>query len=133
PLAAFSRQYIFQPLGLRDTSIVDHYPSGISVLAHGYEAQDGQSIPSESRWEQTGDGQVHTNARDMLRWLRHLDNDTPLTTPGGLHTPGVQTLLTDGAAPVVGSPRDSYYHGLEAVRLDGEAMWAHAGGWAGYR
>ncbi|MDS1139474.1 serine hydrolase domain-containing protein [Pusillimonas sp. SM2304] len=132
-LADFSRQYIFQPLGMSATTIVDHYPSGIARLARGYEKRDGHVSISESAWEQSGDGQVHTSARDMLRWLRHLDADTPLATPGGLHTAGVLTLLTEGNVPVAGKPEVSYHYGLEAVNLGNEAVWAHGGGWAGYR
>src|SRR5690606_4764393 len=102
--ASFSKQYIFQPLGMRDTTIVGHYPSGITQLARGYENQDGHIRISESRWEQTGDGQVHTSARDLLRWLRHLDSDTTLTAPGGLHTARVLTMLADGDIPIVAQP-----------------------------
>ncbi|MFT0531581.1 serine hydrolase domain-containing protein [Castellaniella hirudinis] len=131
-LAAFSRQYIFEPLNLRATTIVDRYPSGLARLARGYEMKDGQLRISESRWEQTGDGQVHTSARDLLIWLRHLDDDTPLTTPAGRATPGVLTLLTEGRAPEPGIG-DRYRYGLSAVAFGDEAAWAHGGGWAGYR
>src|SRR5687767_8136225 len=35
-LAEFSRQQIFEPLGMKNTSIVDRYPDGIAALARGY-------------------------------------------------------------------------------------------------
>ena len=35
-LAEFSRQQIFEPLGMNKTSIVDRYPDGIAALARGY-------------------------------------------------------------------------------------------------
>ncbi|MGB6103873.1 MAG: serine hydrolase domain-containing protein [Pusillimonas sp.] len=132
-LATFSRQYIFEPLGMRDTTIVDHYPSGITAMARGYQIDAGRARISESRWEQTGDGQVHASARDMLRWLRHLDDDTVLSTPSGRPADaGVLSLLTSGDTPV-SEARNGYQFGLEAIKLEHENAWAHGGGWAGYR
>jgi CubicO group peptidase (beta-lactamase class C family) len=132
-LAAFSRQYVFEPLGMRDTHIVDHYPSGITQLARGYRANGGKVGISESSWEQTGDGQVHTSAGDMLRWLRHMAADTSLRTPSGERAPGVLSMLTDGQEPHPEDGDGSYYYGIEALRLGDAQTWGHGGGWAGYR
>lgn len=132
-LAAFSSQYIFQPLGMHHTVIVDHYPSRLPALARAYENQDGRLHLRESSWEQTGDGQVHTSAQDMLRWLQHVAHNTSLTTPRGAPAAGLLTLLTEDAAPRASKPEDSYHFGLEAVSLGEDVVWAHEGGWAGYR
>ncbi|TKR55078.1 beta-lactamase family protein [Allopusillimonas ginsengisoli] len=133
-LASFSRQYIFKPLGMPYTLIVDHYPSGINKLARGYQVKAGQTHINEPTWEQTGDGQVHTNASDMLQWLRRLDSNTPMTTPAGKQTAGILSLLTSDTEPVVDADtRKSYWNGLEAMKLGEQITWAHSGGWGGYR
>jgi len=132
-LASFSRQYIFEPLDMLDTVIVDHYPSGIAQLARGYEDKNGKVSISESSWEQTGDGQVHTSAGDMLRWLRHLDGDTALRTPSGKPAQGILSTLTDGQDPHLEEDGGGYYFGLEAMKMGDIKAWAHGGGWAGFR
>ncbi|MDP1909783.1 MAG: serine hydrolase domain-containing protein, partial [Hyphomicrobium sp.] len=63
----FSQANIFLPLGMTSTSIVDRYPADIPRLARGYSVSAAGGI-SESAWEQTGDGQVHTTVRDLALW-----------------------------------------------------------------
>ncbi len=67
-LKDFSQANIFSPLGMRSTSIVDRYPAEIPQLARGYSVSEAGTSISESAWEQTGDGQVHTTVRDLALW-----------------------------------------------------------------
>jgi len=53
-LAEFSREQIFDPLGMMDTSIVDRYPDGIAALARGYRPDAGGFAIDETGWEQVG-------------------------------------------------------------------------------
>lgn len=128
-LLRFSQRYIFEPLGMDETAIVDRYPSALPQLARGYRLKDGQIQNSESSWEQTGDGQVHSSAADILRWLGHLEQDTVLKSPEGQPLKGVRSLLTQSAPT---EPKDNYQFGLETVQLGDDAAWGHGGGWAGY-
>ncbi len=130
PLSRFSQRYIFEPLGMDETAIVDRYPSALPQLARGYRVKDGQVQNSESSWEQTGDGQVHSSAADMWRWLQHLEQDTVLQSPEGQPLMGLRSLLTQSAPT---EPKDNYQFGLETVQLGQDyAAWGHGGGWAGY-
>lgn len=128
-LAAFSQQYIFRPLGMERTAIVDRYPAGLPQMARGYRVKDGQVQQVESSWEQTGDGQVHSSAADIGRWLAHLEKDTVLNSPDGHSLPGVRTVLTQSQPQ---TPAGNYQFGLETVQVGEFAAWGHGGGWAGY-
>lgn len=135
-LREFSGQRIFRPLGMHATRVVDRYPlpevAPPGEWARGYRSEgDGKFVRDESLWEQVGDGQVHTSARDMGRWLLHLDADTPLVTRDGAATPGVRSLLL-GIDVRAQKKRVDYRNGLEARVLNGHGAWVHAGGWAGY-
>lgn len=130
PLKQFSQHYIFEPLGMSQTAIVDHYPSTLPQLARGYRINDGLVEQSESTWEQTGDGQVHSSAVDLLLWLQHLEQDTVLMSPEGKPLVGLRSLLTQSAPT---TPKDNYQFGLETLELEDDyPAWGHAGGWAGY-
>ncbi len=55
---------------MKDTAIVDCYPTTISI-ARGYSKNEqGAYMVYESPWEHTGDGAVHTNVEDLVRWGR---------------------------------------------------------------
>ncbi len=124
PMRSFAAKHLFAPLGMDATSIVDHYPADIAALARGYRQVDGAYTVDESRWEQTGDGQIHTTVRDLLRWSRNFHDTTlggpalvrQMTAPGPLDAPQAR----DYAAGLVVRP----YRGLRVER--------HGGSWAGY-
>ncbi len=67
-LAEFSRRQIFEPLGMKDTSIIDRYPAPIPALARGYRKEGAAYVIDETGWEQVGDGQVHSNVHDLALW-----------------------------------------------------------------
>jgi len=125
-LAEFSRARIFAPLGMASTVIVDRYPADLQNLAIGYSRdEDGGFGVDVSRWEPTGDGQVHTTICDLQRW----HDNFALAMVGGksalaaLRMPG---RLDDGR-PL------PYAGGLEIGRFGAHPAERHSGGWAGYR
>ncbi|MDN9012461.1 serine hydrolase domain-containing protein [Brevibacillus laterosporus] len=67
-LREFAKERIFEPLNMKDTSIVDAYPTNLSI-ARGYtKNEQGTYEIFESPWEHTGDGAVHSNVEDMIKW-----------------------------------------------------------------
>lgn len=123
-LREFFRDEIFEPLGMVDTTLVDRYPTRIPALARGYSPSGEAFEVDESRWEQTGDGQVHTTIEDLARWERNFLN----AKLGGAELlrmmvePGV---LTSGR-------RIDYAAGLSLWNSRGLPTVSHAGDWMGY-
>jgi CubicO group peptidase (beta-lactamase class C family) len=124
-LKDFSQANIFSPLGMRSTSIVDRYPAEIPQLARGYSVSEAGTSISESAWEQTGDGQVHTTVRDLALWDANF-YDPRIGDSAIIDTMLRTGVLNDGHA--VG-----YGGGLFLSTRSGLAAVSHGGGWAGYR
>jgi CubicO group peptidase (beta-lactamase class C family) len=124
-LAEFSQAEIFAPLGMTRTRIVDSYPADIPHMARGYTVADGATKASESAWEQTGDGQLHTTIGDLALW------DANFYAP----RVGDAQLIAEMLRPGVSSDGHDvgYGGGLFLSRRHGLATVSHGGGWAGYR
>ncbi|EMF4671890.1 beta-lactamase family protein [Providencia stuartii] len=69
----FAQQSIFKPLQMDNNFIVGSYPVH-TTIARGYRENNtcGYQL-SESLWTQTGDGAVHSNVLDLMKWGK---NDT---------------------------------------------------------
>lgn len=123
----FAAENIFEPLGMRHTTIVDRYPAELPKLARGYapnEKRTGFDI-EESAWEQVGDGQVHTTTADLLLWAENLR--TGRVGGEGLMKRMVETGTLDSGK------RLDYAAGLGIAEHKGLPTVSHGGGWAGYR
>lgn len=124
-LRMFEAQNIFDPLGMRETTVVDRYPARIAALARGYRtAAKGFEI-DEAAWEQVGDGQVHTTVGDLLRWAENFHT----ATIGG---PEVVRQMLETGTLSSGEPID-YASGVRVGRYRGLPTVRHSGSWAGYR
>jgi CubicO group peptidase (beta-lactamase class C family) len=124
-LAQFSRERIFEPLGMRDTGIVDGYPAQIPRLARGYSPTAHGFETDEVAWEQTGDGQVHTTIEDLARWEANF-----LT--GRVGGPDVLRQLVEPGRLVSGK-KLPYAAGLALGTYRGLPTVRHGGDWGGYR
>jgi CubicO group peptidase (beta-lactamase class C family) len=124
-LAEFSRERIFEPLGMRNTSIVDRYPAAIPALARGYSKSGTGFRIDETGWEQVGDGQVHSDLYDLALW----DENFYTAKLGGralidrMQEVGV---LNSGKAI-------DYAAGLQVYEWRGLRWVTHGGSWVGYR
>jgi CubicO group peptidase (beta-lactamase class C family) len=124
-LAEFSRQRIFEPLGMKNTSVVDRYPDGIAALARGYRREGEAFVVDETGWEQVGDGQVHSDIHDLALW----DENFYTGKVGGralverMYEVG---LLNDGSST-------GYAAGLNVKESRGLTWVTHGGSWVGYR
>jgi len=124
-LAEFSRERIFAPLGMKNTSIIDRYPAAIPTLARGYAKTDTGFRLDETGWEQVGDGQVHSDLHDLALW----DENFYTGKVGGreliarMHEVG---LLNSGEST-------GYAAGLNVSESRGFTWVTHGGSWVGYR
>ena len=124
-LAEFSRQRIFGPLGMKNTSIVDRYPDGIAALARGYRKEGTGFVIDETGWEQVGDGQVHSDIHDLALW----DENFYTAKLGG-------RALVDRMYEVGylnSGESTEYAAGLNVSQSRGLTWVTHGGSWVGYR
>jgi CubicO group peptidase (beta-lactamase class C family) len=125
-LAAFARERIFEPLGMRDTHFHDDHTMVVPRRATGYAPKEGGGVAIEmSDWEQTGDGAVFTTVEDLLRW----DENFYSGRIGGrqLLDEMQRTARLNGGKPL------SYAAGLWVDHYRGLRTVSHGGSWAGYR
>lgn len=129
-LREFSMERIFKPLNMNDTSIVDRYPTNFPV-ARGYSKNMlGAYEIFESPWEHTGDGAVHTNVEDFVKWgqnfttgtvggkdlLKRMSEIGPKTSPSG------EAIINN----------KDYAFGLIIGKDFNTQYLEHSGRWAGY-
>ena len=68
-LAAFAKEHIFDPLGMKSTIYLENHKQFVPCRATGYTAADaGGFQPEKWNCDQTGDGAVQTSVEDLLRW-----------------------------------------------------------------
>ncbi|HDX9688643.1 serine hydrolase domain-containing protein [Bacillus thuringiensis] len=130
-LRQFAKERIFDPLNMKDTTIVDCYPTTISI-ARGYSKNEqGAYMVYESPWEHTGDGAVHTNVEDLVRWGENLTTGTVggkelvkrMSEIGPKFSPAGETIIEN----------ENYAFGLRVAEGFKCRYLEHSGSWAGYR
>ncbi|WP_409179033.1 serine hydrolase domain-containing protein [Brevibacillus fortis] len=129
-LREFSRERIFEPLHMNDTAFVDRYPTNFPV-ARGYlKNEQGAYEIYESPWEHMGDGAVHSNVEDLVKWGQNFTSGTvggkdlvkriaevgPKTSPDG------QMIIDD----------EDYAFGVSLGKDFDCQYLEHSGSWAGY-
>ncbi len=127
-LAVFSKERIFEPLGMKDTSILDDPTLVVARRASGYAPREGGGFQvAASARAVTGEGNVQSTIEDLARWDANFYQ--PGNRVGGrawleaMRTPGKRA---DGAEV-------PYAMGLVLKTVHGLAEESHSGGWAGYR
>lgn len=130
-LRQFAKERIFDPLHMKDTTIVDCYPTAISI-ARGYSKnKQGTYKIYESPWEHTGDGAVHTTVEDLVRWGENLTTGIVggeelvkrISEIGPKISPTGETIIDN----------EDYAFGLRLGEDFNCRYLEHSGSWAGYR
>lgn len=126
PFAEFTKQRLFQPLGLRDTQWRDDFARIVERRAIAYSpARDGtfrMDMPFENVH---GNGGLLTTVGDLLRWTENLETGT-LGGPTFLEEMHRRAVLDDGRTL-------TYASGLVISEYRGVQEVAHSGSTAGYR
>ncbi|QPE16585.1 beta-lactamase family protein [Providencia rettgeri] len=126
----FAQQYIFKPLQMSNTFIVESYPVH-TAIARGYRenTESGYQL-SESLWTQTGDGAVHSNVLDLMKWG---ENYTSGKVGGKkLVEKMLQALPSHNRTGEVIEHHQQYAYGVIISQHFGLMHFEHSGGWAGY-
>lgn len=129
-LRALLQKRVWQPLGMRSTSIATPAP-GVqrALVARGYKGTDGEFEISESPGLVQGDGSVLTSVRDLARYEAALCNRQLLDAR---HT----AMLFENGEFDNGNPIDDgdgygYGFGWTVGQWDGTRYAAHSGSWMG--
>jgi CubicO group peptidase (beta-lactamase class C family) len=119
PLPRFLAEQIFRPLGL--AMVLD--PTGpIPDKAAAYEKAGGGYRPTESQWEQVGDGGIQTTPSQLVAWADNYRTGRV----GGRRLLDAQLA---GAVPTEPGGADRYGAG---IYLLANGMLDHDGAWAGF-
>lgn len=133
--AEFLKETIFDPLGMRDTLVVDERKQKVPRLALGYAKRDGkwQDITYSPENAVYGEDGIYSTINDLYKWDQALYTERLVTrsmlemafTPG--HTNDGKEISTD----LLTRP-SSYGFGWLVSGLQGEKVVEHSGGWSGY-
>ena len=127
----FTKERIFEPLNMRDTTIVDYYPATISITSGYSKNEQGTYKIYESPWEHTGDGAVHATVEDLVKWGENLTTGTVggndlvkrMSEIGPKISPTGETIIDN----------EDYAFGLRLAEGFNCKYLEHSGSWAGYR
>jgi CubicO group peptidase (beta-lactamase class C family) len=123
-LAAFMRERLFEPLGMRDTQLVPRATQTIARMAKGYQpGEGGTPVEGQMLPEIHGEGAVNSTLSDMTRWL--------LSYRAGGAVPGLRTWLEEGA-PLSNGTKSPYRRAIVVDAQGGVTRVGHAGGMPGY-
>ncbi len=130
-LCQFKKERIFDPLNMRATTIVDYYPTTISIASGYSKNEQGTYKIYESPWEHTGDGAVHTTVEDLVKWGENLT----IGTVGGKDLVKRMSEIGPKISPTGESIIDNedYAFGLRVAEGFNCRYLEHSGSWAGYR
>ena len=126
-LQAFTRQRLFEPLGMGHTQWREDFRTVVPGRASAYAPDDAGFVANMPFTSVYGNGGLLTTVGDLLLWNAFLDR--PTTLPGG---PALVAALQTPGRLSSGAPLE-YALGLEITRDHGRRLAAHSGSTAGYK
>ena len=133
--AEFLKQTIFDPLGMKDTMVVDERKQEVSRPALAYErSADGwKDITYSPENSIYGEDGIYSTVTDLYRWDQALYTER-LVSRAKLEmafTPGLNNEGKEIMTDILSRP-SSYGFGWFISSLKGEKDEEHPGGWSGY-
>ena len=126
---AYTREQIFEPLGMTHTHFSDDYLEIVSGRAESYAPVSGDGDGSFRRQinqlTALASSSLNTTVDDFLLWMRNYETGTV----GGEKT--VAKMLQRGV--LTGGDTIDYAHGLRVGTYRGLLNFGHGGSWAGFR
>lgn len=126
-LQAFTRQRLFQPLGMGHTQWRENFRTVVPGRASAYAPTDAGFVANMPFTSVYGNGGLLSTVGDLLTWNAFLDRPSALPSGPAL----VAALQTPGRLSS-GAPLD-YGLGLEITRDHGRRLVSHSGSTAGYK
>jgi CubicO group peptidase (beta-lactamase class C family) len=129
--AEFTRENIFQPLGMMQTSFTGKIPKNIPQLATGYgvkyRQQSQHYYPHHFKGNTVGSSGLITTAEDLAKWDANFYQNKL-----GAGNPELIKLITTGGRLNNGR-RSKYAFGLEVADYNGYLAVSHSGADPGYK
>jgi CubicO group peptidase (beta-lactamase class C family) len=125
-LRDYAAQHIFEPLNMKHTFFSDKPTEIVKNRASGYSKDEkGEYVTSMTNLFWVGDGGVHTNLEDMLKWDNYFYKPTLGKNPAA--------LLARFISPNHGVQHEKfdYANGQMIAKKDDLTVFAHSGGWLG--
>jgi len=135
--AEFLKENIFDPLGMKDSMVVDERKQKVPHMAVSYSNRTGhwEDVTYSPENSIYGEDGIYSTINDLYKWDQALYTDR-LVTRATLEMAFTPALGNDGkqlTTDLLSRPRPSSYgFGWVISSLDGEKDVEHAGGWAGY-
>lgn len=133
--AEFMKENIFDPLGMRDTLVVDERKQKVPRLALAYAKRNGrwQDITYSPENSIYGEDGIYSTINDLYKWDQALYTER-LVSRSMLEmafTPGLGNDGKEITTDILSRP-SSYGFGWFISSLHGEKDVEHSGGWSGY-
>jgi CubicO group peptidase (beta-lactamase class C family) len=122
---AWTRQHIFEPLGMRDTRFHDDHTAVVPARVYGYGRGPGGSTSVNNGLTALGSSSLFTTLDDLGKWVRNFDD----------HTVGGRAVIERMRHRGVLNDGDTiaYAYGLSIDAYRGAVTASHGGSWAGFR
>jgi CubicO group peptidase (beta-lactamase class C family) len=125
-LSTFQKEFVFEPLGMKNTLLYDDRSMIVKNRATGYfSGENGKFRTRASLWDRVGDGGLLTTVEDLFLWDDNFYN-TKLGTPEL-----IEQLTTPGK--LNNNQRIDYAFGLEPISYKGLPVIMHGGRIRGFR
>ena len=125
-LRQYADKRIFKPLGMTNTFFSDQPTEIVSNRASGYKiSKNGGYVTDMTNLFWVGDGGLHTNVDDMLKWDRNFYQPKVGKDPQAL----MKRFITPNSDFVAQGWK--YANGQMVGKKESRNMVAHGGGWLG--
>lgn len=125
-LRDYAERRIFKPLDMTNTFFSDQPTEVVKGRASGYRPiEEGGYITSMTNLFWVGDGGLHTNIEDMVKWDNYFYNPSLGNEPAKLLT---QFLIPNSE---IRHERFEYANGQMVIESNLGRVYAHSGGWLG--
>ena len=126
PLDEFTRERLFEPLGMRHSELRADYTKVVPNRATAYSGNASSGFHQDMPFtNMIGNGGVLSTMSDLLRWNENLDHPT---VGGHSYVSALETPMRLTTGRTI-----TYALGLEVVEYDGVREVSHSGSTAGYR
>lgn len=127
-LRRYADEKIFQPLGMSQTFFSDEPTEIVINRANGYRPLEGSYVTDMTNLFWVGDGGLHTNLDDMVKW----DQNFYVPKIGQYPADLLQQFNTPNSDFDSGDD-GRYANGQALNEWNGRPMVSHSGGWLGVR